>query len=154
MNHIIIQYAVPKNNVPAAIHLKKWAKEVLAHRATNIEMTVRIVDATEMTQLNTQYRHKQGATNVLSFPFEAPEGLKDEPSQLGDIVICASVVNQEAFEQGKSALAHWAHMVVHGTLHLLGYDHETLSDAKIMEPLEISILKELGFPPPYHEGEQ
>ena len=154
MHLITIQRAVPKNEMPAAKQLKQWAKIALQRKASDIEMTIRIVDITEMTELNTHYRHKTGATNVLSFPFEMPDELIDETPLLGDIVICATVVNQEAEKQGKSVLAHWAHMVVHGTLHLLGYDHETPTDADIMESIEITILKELGFPNPYQQGEK
>ncbi len=154
MHLITIQRAVPKNEMPAVTQLKQWAKKVLKRTTPDVEMTIRVVDLTEMTELNTQYRHKSGPTNVLSFPFDIPVGLTDEPSLLGDIVICAAVVNQEAQEQEKSATAHWAHMVVHGTLHLLGYDHEIPADADTMESLEITILKELGFPNPYQQGEK
>lgn len=154
MHLITVQRAVPKNEMPKALQLKQWAKTALKRKTPDIEMTIRIVDTDEMTELNTQYRHKTGATNVLSFPFEMPDELIDEMPLLGDIVICAAVVNQEAKEQGKTAIAHWAHMVVHGTLHLLGYDHENATDADIMESIEITILKELGFPNPYQQGKQ
>lgn len=153
MHHIIVQRAVPKNVMPMATQLKQWASAALKDKITAVEMTIRVVDVTEITELNTHYRHKTGATNVLSFPFDMPMDLADEPPLLGDIVICATVVNQEAQIQGKSAIAHWAHMVVHGTLHLLGYDHETPADANLMESLEINILKKLGFPDPYQQGE-
>lgn len=154
MYRIIVQRTVPKNVMPTATQLKQWAKAALKDKIAHVEMTVRVVDTTEITELNMHYRHKTGATNVLSFPFDMPMGLADEPPLLGDIVICATVVNQEAEAQGKLATAHWAHMVVHGTLHLLGYDHEIPADANIMEPLEISILKKLGFPDPYQQGEK
>ena len=104
-----------------------------------------------MTELNSQYRHKAYPTNVLSFPFDMPD--IEETPFLGDIVICASVVNEEAIEQNKLPEAHWAHMVVHGTLHLLGYDHETEADANIMEPEETHILHRLGFANPYQSEE-
>lgn len=149
MQRIIVQRAVPKNAMPMATQLKQWAKATLKDKISAVEMTIRVVDVPEITALNTQYRHKTGATNVLAFPFDMPANLTDELPLLGDIVICAAVVNQEALMQGKTTTAHWAHMVVHGTLHLLGYDHETPANAKRMEPLEMNILKNLGFPDPY-----
>lgn len=152
MHHITVQSTVPKNLIPAASQLKQWAKEALKSKITDVEMTIRIVDIPEITELNTRYRHKSAPTNVLSFPFDMPEHLEGEPFLLGDIVICADIVNKEAKEQGKTQTAHWAHMVVHGTLHLLGYDHETTADADVMEPLEITILQSLGFPNPYQQG--
>ena len=115
----------------------------------NVELTIRIVDEKESAELNEQYRHKNGATNVLSFPFEAPAEVK--LNLLGDLIICSKVVQQQANEQKKDELAHWAHMVVHGTLHLLGYDHMNDADAKIMEAKEITILSQLGYPDPYQE---
>ena len=148
MQPIVVQCAVPKNKMPVSVgQLKKWAKEVLKHQLTDAEITIRIVDVVEMTALNTQYRHKKGATNVLSFSYN------DHYNKIqGDIAICADIVNQEAKEQIKPPIAHWAHMVVHGTLHLVGYDHETLEEATIMEALEISILQSLGFSNPYLEN--
>lgn len=128
---------VPKNK-----ELKHWAIAALTSRVDTAELTVRIVDIPEMTELNTRYRHKPGPTNVLSFPF-------DIPPLLGDIIICAEVVEEEAKQQNKSSKAHWAHMVVHGVLHLLGYDHEIESQALIMESEEIHILQALDFPNPY-----
>lgn len=114
------------------------------------EVTIRIVDEAEMTELNETYRHKSGPTNVLSFPFDAPIEL--EVKLLGDIVICASVVNKEAKAQGKSSDAHWAHMVVHGILHLQGYDHIEDDEAEVMEALEINLLQQLGYTNPYIDG--
>jgi len=108
---------------------------------------VRIVDEAEITALNRQYRGKDGATNVLSFPFEAMAGV--ETGQLGDVVICAPVVAAEAVTQGKSLQAHWAHIVMHGVLHLLGYDHHRDAEAQEMEALETRLLASLGFPDPY-----
>lgn len=154
MHLITIQRVVPKTDIPSPTLLKKWAKQALTDRTTDIEMTIRIVDTDEMTELNSHYRHKTGPTNVLSFPYEMDESPEEELPLLGDIVICAAVVQQEAQNQNKSAEAHWAHMVVHGTLHLLGYDHEDPTEAEQMESIEISILKELGFPNPYNQGEQ
>jgi probable rRNA maturation factor len=106
------------------------------------EVTLRIVGPAESRALNRRYRKKDKPTNVLSFPY-------DDPGLLGDIVICAAVVNREAREQGKRREAHWAHMVVHGVLHLLGFDHIRPADAKVMERRERAILARLSFPDPY-----
>ncbi len=111
------------------------------------EVTVRIVDIEESRTLNCQYRGKDKPTNVLSFPFEVPEGI--EMPFIGDLVVCADVVKQEAIEQAKPSQHHWAHMIIHGTLHLLGYDHIEDSDADEMESLEISILSKLNIDDPY-----
>nr|WP_228276757.1 rRNA maturation RNase YbeY [Marinobacter sp. JSM 1782161] len=111
------------------------------------EVTLRIVDEDESAALNGQYRQKDRPTNVLSFPFEQPEGITLPLA--GDLVICAPVVAREAHEQGKTLSAHWAHMVIHGMLHLQGYDHIDDRDAEIMETLEIRLLAELGFSNPY-----
>jgi len=111
-------------------------------------ITIRIVDVAEAKQLNETWRHGNGPTNVLSFPFDYPPGV--DISLLGDIVICAPLVAKEATEQHKSHNAHWAHLVIHGTLHLLGYDHIEEPQAQIMENIEIRILHKLGYPNPYH----
>ena len=113
------------------------------------DMTVRIVGINEGKELNNTYRHKDYATNVLSFPFEAPEGV--EVNLLGDIVICAPVVNAEADEQHKSERSHWAHLTIHGTLHLLGFDHIEDSDAEVMEAIEVNAMAQLGYPDPYED---
>jgi probable rRNA maturation factor len=112
-----------------------------------VEISVRLVGDAEMTRLNETYRGKKGATNVLSFPADLPPEL--ELPLLGDIVICAPVVAAEAEQQGKSASAHWAHMIIHGTLHLLGYDHIEEDDANTMEALESAILGQLNYSCPY-----
>lgn len=115
------------------------------------ELALRLVDRAEGQQFNAQYRHKDYATNVLSFPFELPLGLpKSFPREyVGDLVICAPIIEAEALAQGKTLHAHYAHMSVHGLLHLLGWDHEQAEAADAMEALEIKILAELGFPDPY-----
>jgi probable rRNA maturation factor len=134
--------------VPAAAQLRRWAKSALAAQVRG-EVTVRIVAAGESEELNSRYRGKNGPTNVLSFPGGAAGAAGDELLPFGDVVICAEVVEHEAREQGKAADAHWAHMVVHGVLHLQGYDHENARDARIMEARERALLAELGFPDPY-----
>lgn len=143
--HIYIQYATDKALAPKAALLRRWAKAALSGQADAVEVTIRVVDIDEMTLLNTTYRHKSDPTNVLSFQSELPI--------LGDIVICAAVVNREAKEQGKAVEAHWAHMVVHGIYHLLGYDHVVESEAERMEAMEVKLLRHLGYPDPYESGE-
>jgi probable rRNA maturation factor len=134
---------------PEEDDIRRWIEAVLETEAytADVELTVRVVDEDEMAALNTRYRHKTGPTNILSFPFEAPPGV--ELNLLGDLVIAAPVVKQEAREQGKTESAHWAHMIVHGTLHLLGYDHQDTVEAEDMEAREIRILKQLGYSNPY-----
>ena len=135
--------------VPAEEDIRNWIAAALEGRSPReqVEVSVRLVDHAEMAQLNETYRGKKGATNVLSFPADLPAEL--ELPLLGDIVICAPVVRSEAAQQGKSPDAHWAHMAVHGTLHLLGYDHIDEDDAAIMEALESAILGQLDFSCPY-----
>jgi probable rRNA maturation factor len=154
MFHILIQRAFRKVPTPPVAKLRRWAECALKDRMPAAEMTIRIVDTNEMTTLNNTYRQKNKPTNVLSFPFDAPTDVAMDVPLIGDIVICSEVVEQEAHEQHKTAEAHWAHMVVHGTLHLLGFDHEQDADAVIMEGHEITILESLGFPNPYqlHNG--
>jgi len=124
-----------------------WVNAALRDHAHDAELTVRFVDEGEAAELNRRWRGKSGPTNVLSFPVSGLE--QAAPGLLGDIVVCAPVVEREAEQQGKRLQAHWAHMVVHGTLHLLGYDHENNEEADIMESLEATILAGLGFPNPY-----
>ncbi|MAT50764.1 MAG: rRNA maturation RNase YbeY [Porticoccaceae bacterium] len=142
-----IDNAAGSDDVPDESSLHCWVTAVLQPNHPDSELAIRIVSEAESAALNRQYRQKQGATNVLSFPAELPEEI-DLPL-LGDLAICAPVVAREAREQGKTLEAHWAHMVVHGTLHLLGYDHLNDTDAEVMEALETRILSGLGFPPPY-----
>lgn len=151
---IIIQLAAGDAFVPKKSLLRKWAKKALCNNINAAEVTIRVVDTDEISALNTTYRHKAGPTNVLSFPFDAPKEVDicSAIPILGDIVICADVVNNEAQAQDKANLAHWAHMVVHGIFHLLGYDHETDHEAEEMEAMEVSILQTLGFSNPYHTG--
>lgn len=136
--------------VPAASELERWALSALGADVRG-ELTVRVVGERESAELNARYRGKQGPTNVLSFKAEAPPmaGETGEVLPFGDVVICAEVVEREAREQGKPLAAHWAHMVVHGALHLQGFDHETVREAIIMEARERDLLARLGFPDPY-----
>ena len=132
---------------PEESDIRNWIRAALTDRQLDTEISVRLVGVEEMSQLNHDYRDKTGPTNVLSFPAGLPEDLG--LPLLGDIVICAPIVRQEAADQGKPAQAHWAHMTVHGTLHLLGYDHIEDEDARIMESMETAILASLRFPCPY-----
>ena len=116
---------------------------------TEPELTIRLVTPDESQQLNAEYRGKDKPTNVLSFPFEAPPQVPIP--LLGDLIVCVDVVEQEAAEQGKTTTAHWAHMIVHGCLHLLGYDHIKDDEAEIMEGLEREIMAQLGFSDPYSD---
>ena len=142
-----VQRATDSKKVPTKSALVRYATAALDGRRDDAELVVRIVDEPESQALNRQYRGLDRPTNVLSFPFEAPPQVAT--NHIGDLVICAPVVEREAAEQGKPPEAHWAHMVVHGVLHLLGYDHQTDADAETMEGLEIAILGRLGFPNPY-----
>lgn len=137
------------DTLPDEATLRDWVVAALAGRRGQTELTLRIVDEAESAALNATYRHKSGPTNVLSFPFEAPPGVA--LPLLGDLVICAPVVEREAQAQGKALEAHWAHMVVHGCLHLLGHDHLCAEEAVVMETREIEILSTLGYPDPYVE---
>ena len=145
-----LQIASDSAHLPTATDFRLWAQAALAGH-DGAELTIRIVDEAESAELNEGYRHKQGPTNVLSFPFEAPPGVA--LPLLGDIIICAPVVERQAAEQGKAPAAHWAHMVVHGCLHLLGHDHIEESEAQAMESLETDILSGLGYPDPYEQDE-
>lgn len=139
--------------LPADDKLELWASTALSTRThfDEPELTIRLVESEESQELNLEYRGKDKPTNVLSFPFEVPAGI---PLQLlGDLVICAPVVHLEASQQKKTAEAHWAHMVVHGCLHLLGYDHIKDEEAELMEDLERQIMAELGFSDPYLDDE-
>ncbi len=142
-----VQIASEDDDLPDPAELRAWADAAAMNLCDDAEITIRIVDEAESARLNETYREKSGATNVLSFPFEAPPGVT--LSLLGDIVICAPVVRREAHAQSKSLSAHWAHMVVHGVLHLLGHDHQTRAGADDMETKETRILSALGFDNPY-----
>jgi len=140
------------DGLPKDEELLAWVKEVLkVEQHGDTELTIRFVSEEESAELNEQYRNKKNSTNILSFPFEKPEEV--ELNLLGDLVVCSDIVKKEALEQQKEELAHWAHMIVHGTLHLLGYDHVTDTEASIMETKEIKILSQLGYSDPYQELE-
>ena len=142
-----IQYAMAVDGIPAEDAIRRWVLPVLPEQQKEAELTVRIVDEAEITALNRQYRGKDGPTNVLSFPYEGIPGVASE--LLGDIVICAPVVASEAIAQHKPLDAHWAHIVVHGVLHLLGYDHQHDDHAHLMEAREAELLASLGYANPY-----
>jgi probable rRNA maturation factor len=142
---VTVQLASSRRGVPHARNLNRWAHAACEKRLprgdNEAALTIRIVGAAESRRLNRTWRNKDKPTNVLSFPGEALE--------LGDLAICAPVVAREAREQGKPAQAHWAHMVIHGVLHLLGYDHENDRDAAVMEAREVKILAQFGYSDPY-----
>lgn len=148
-----VQYACAAPDLPDEAALRRWAQAAAPAEAA-VELVIRLVDEAESRTLNHTYRGKDRPTNVLSFPFEPPPGVPTEllaadGLPLGDLVICAPVVTREAAEQGKAPAAHWAHMVVHGVLHLRGYDHVAEPAALEMEALERHVLHTLGFPDPY-----
>ena len=144
---INVQYAVTVDGMPQADAIRQWALQTLPDNKKNSELTIRVVDEAEITALNRQYRGKDGATNVLSFPYEAIAGV--ETDLLGDIVICAPVVASESVAQAMPLDAHWAHIVIHGVLHLLGYDHHQDDEAHTMEARETELLDSLGYANPY-----
>lgn len=142
-----------EGDTPAESAFQRWAQAALANVEEDCELSIRLVDADESAELNSQYRGKTGPTNVLSFPFDSDIPL--QPKLLGDLVICVPVVETEAEQQGKQAQHHWAHMVIHGCLHLLGYDHIEDDEAEQMETLEIQILQTMDIANPYEQqGEQ
>jgi probable rRNA maturation factor len=152
MQHDIDIQIASDDDIPEEESFRRWALAALTEQTQDREMTIRIVDEDEIRQLNREYRGKDYATNVLSFEAELPPELN--LPLLGDIIICPAVVRREAMEQHKPLDAHWAHMVIHGTLHLQGYDHINDSDAEAMESLEIAILQQLGYADPYNNGAQ
>ena len=149
-----VQYALQGEGIPPASAFGIWTDAALADLGGDAELVIRVVDEAESRALNHEYRGKDKPTNVLSFPFEAPPGVPAQEigNYLGDLVICAPVVAREAGEQGKPLAAHWAHMVVHGILHLRGYDHQDEAQAREMEDREREILDGLGIADPYVES--
>jgi probable rRNA maturation factor len=153
MLELDLQLASEGKQLPSEAQFRDWCALALRQRSADSELTIRLVDEAEGRELNHTWRHKNYATNVLSFPADVPDGpdgvpLLDIPL-LGDLVICVPVVEREAIEQGKRLEAHWAHLVIHGCLHLLGYDHIEDLEAEEMETLERRLLAELGHPDPY-----
>lgn len=152
---IEFQYAGDFIGLPGEALFQTWADAAFSAGGGESTgppgLTLRIVDSGESAELNQTWRHKSGPTNVLSFPFDAPEGLPADALEpyVGDLVICAPLVRREAQEQSKDEEAHWAHLVVHGILHLLGYDHLEKTEAAAMEALEVRIVTGLGYPDPY-----
>lgn len=143
-----LQIAVTNEiDLPSENNFQQWLAETVRLFQPQAEVTIRLVDEQESQQLNNEYRGKDKPTNVLSFPFEAPPEI--EIDLLGDLIICKQVVEKEALEQNKPLSAHWAHMVVHGALHLLGYDHIDDDEADEMESLETEIMQKMGFEDPY-----
>jgi probable rRNA maturation factor len=148
----VIEYSVDKNidgsaYIPNTNELSEWIMLAITKEVKSPQLSVNIVDIRNITDLNNRFRSKNKATNVLSFPSKLP---KNSPiNYLGDLVLCAEVINNEAIEQKKSSISHWAHMTIHGTLHLLGYNHEDKEEAIEMETLEVKLLKELGYANPY-----
>lgn len=150
MGSVLVDLQIATENIeglPTEEQIVQWATDAVQPEGNEVEMTVRIVDEAESHELNLTYRGKDRPTNVLSFPFECPDEV--ELPLLGDLVICRQVVEREAAEQEKPLMAHWAHMVVHGSLHLLGYDHIEDDEAEEMESLETQIMQGLGFDDPY-----
>ena len=148
--HVDVQCVSEDADVPDDSAMQLWAHAAAAQAFDrDAQLSIRVVDGEEGSALNESYRHGSGATNVLSFPFEERD--RTDPPLLGDVVICAPVVRREAEEQGKTMHAHFAHMVVHGVLHLLGHDHQHEVQAQRMEAIERSVLDELGFDDPYLE---
>jgi len=144
---VSVSYGLPRAGLPAAVSFRRWAAAAAQGRIKRADLAIRLVDAKEGRALNRHYRGKDYATNVLSFPVELPKGVV--LPLLGDLVICAPVVAREALEQGKPLAAHYAHLTVHGVLHLLGMDHDDEREADAMEQLERDILANLGLPDPY-----
>lgn len=150
---VAVSYAIPRAGVPSSVSFRRWVAAALKGRILEADLAIRLVGTKEGRALNRHYRGKDYATNVLSFPGELPEGVKLPKGVtfplMGDIVLCAPVVAREAREQKKPLAAHYAHLTVHGTLHLLGWDHQDEREAECMEQLEREILAELGVDDPY-----
>ena len=152
MIELDLQVASSASNLPSHADFLAWCSLALRQRSNPSELTIRLVDAEEGLELNSTWRGKDYPTNVLSFAADIPDGLLDIPL-LGDLVICVPVVAQEAAEQHKELAAHWAHLVIHGCLHLLGYDHIDETEAEEMESLERQLLAEIGHPDPYCDNQ-
>lgn len=152
MIELDLQIASSASQLPSHADFLAWCSLALRQRTSPSELTIRLVDNEEGLKLNSTWRGKNYPTNVLSFPADIPDGLLDIPL-LGDLVICVPVVEAEACEQRKALMAHWAHLVIHGCLHLLGYDHIDDEEAEEMEELERQLLAEIGHPDPYLDNQ-
>jgi len=144
-----VSYGISRKGVPAPASFKRWAEAACQGRIKRADIAIRVVDEKEGRALNKHYRGKDYATNVLSFPAELPEGVT--LPILGDLVICAPVVAREAVDQGKALSAHYAHLTIHGVLHLLGLDHDNDTEALVMEAIEREILADMGHQDPYQD---
>lgn len=144
---VSVSYGLPRRGLPAPASFRRWVALALGTRPGVAEVAIRVVSAPEGRRLNREYRHKDYATNVLSFPAELPAGVN--LPLLGDVVLCAPVVAREAREQRKPRAAHYAHLTIHGVLHLLGHDHQGPAETRRMERTEIQLLESIGIPDPY-----
>ena len=152
MRNLEVQRIIDSPLLPDDAELQLWVEKALIDYTRDAEVLIRIVDTQEITDLNEKYRHKQGPTNILSFPLEKPadvEGLH----LLGDLVVCAEVLQLEARNQGKALSDHWAHIIIHGVLHLIGFDHINDTEAHEMEAKEVYLLQQLKIDNPYQENE-
>lgn len=149
MTQLELQVETIETDLPSEAQFQTWVDVALADQDQEFEVVIRLVDEAESAQLNQEYRGKSGATNVLSFAFEVPDNIP--LNLLGDLVICAPLVKKEALEQHKQIEHHWAHLVIHGVLHLRGYDHVDEAEAEEMENKEITLLKQLNISNPYQE---
>jgi len=150
VNRLDIQNVSESALVPKQELLQLWVDSVLKDGSQNSEIVIRIIDEQQMAEFNKQYRHKEGPTNILSFPFEVPDDIQSD--LLGDLLVCAPVLEKESCEQHKFLEHHWAHIIVHGVLHLIGYDHIDDQGAEEMEALEVRILKTIKINNPYEEN--
>ena len=146
---VSVSYGLPRAGLPAPVSFRKWAAAAVEGRILRGDLAIRVVDTKEARSLNRHYRGKDYATNVLSFPADLPPEM--QVPLLGDLVICAPVVAREAKEQKKALAAHYAHLTIHGVLHLLGLDHEDAREAEAMEAIERELLADLGYADPYAE---
>lgn len=149
MVNLFFDNASAIDEVPSEDQFSEWINLAAAQAEAQGEINLRLVDAAEIQALNQQFRHHDKPTNVLSFPFEPFPGITYPEKMIGDLAMCPEVIAAEAKQQNKNPDAHWAHMCIHGVLHLLGYDHQTETDAKKMEQLEIKLLQQLNYENPY-----
>lgn len=152
IRNLEVQRIIDSSLLPSDEELQFWVEKALVDYPQDAEILIRVVDTHEITDLNEKYRHKQGPTNILSFPFEVPEGIEGI-NLLGDLVVCAEVLQQEAIMQNKTLKDHWAHIIIHGILHLIGFDHGNEAEALEMETKEVDLLQQLNIDNPYQEKE-